>query len=69
MTAEVLNVQLDPLEGRDDVAEAVVAAVLRVGLEREGLQREESESAEAVAHVHEHHAVFLGGRRGRLHFL
>ena len=60
MTTEVLNVQLDPLEGRDDVAEAVVAAVLRVGLECERLKREESERPEAVAHVDEHHAVPLG---------
>ena len=69
MTAKVLNVQPDPLERRDDVAESVVAAVLRVGLERQGLERKESEGPEAVAHVDEHHAVLFGGRRGRLHFL
>ena len=43
MAAKVLNVPLDPLQGRDDVAEAVVARVLGVLAARQRVQRQEPE--------------------------
>ena len=38
MAPKVLNVELDPLKGSYDVAEAIVAAIVWVGPERQGLQ-------------------------------
>ena len=69
MAPKVLNVELDPLKGSYDVAEAIVSAIIWVGPERQGLQGQESQRAEAIADVHEHHFVLLGCRRGRPHFI
>ena len=60
MTSEVIDVQLDPLQGRHDVAEAVVAGGRGVGPLGERVQREEAEDAAAVVDADEHHAVVLG---------
>ena len=60
MTSEVIDVQLDPLQGRHEVAEAVVARGRRVCPFWERVQREESEDAAAVVDANEHDAVVLG---------
>ena len=56
----MIDVQLDPLQGRHDVAEAVVARGRWVGPLGERVQREEAEDAAAVVDADEHHAVVLG---------
>ena len=55
-----MNVELDPLQCRDDVTEAVVSGSLRVGPFRQGVQGEEPEDAPAVVDADEHDAVVLG---------
>ncbi len=59
VTSEVIDVQLDPLQGRHDVAEAVVAGGRGVGPLGERVQREEAEDAAAVVDADKHHAVVL----------
>ncbi len=60
VASEVIDVQLDPLQGRHDVAEAIIAGGWGVGPLGERVQREEAEDAAAVVDADEHHAVVLG---------
>ena len=68
MSSEVLNVEVDPLEGGDEVAKAVVARRVGVALLGKRFQRQKAKDGAAIIQVHKDDAVLLGQRRGGLQF-
>ena len=59
VSAKVLDVELDPLEGGDDVAHAVVSGRLRVSPLRQGISRQEAQNSSPIVHRDEHDALIL----------
>ena len=56
----MVDVQFDPLQGRDDVAEAVVARCGGVCPLGESVEREEAEDVAAVVDANEDDTLVLG---------
>ena len=60
MSTKVLDVQVDPLQSGDEIAQTVVAGGVGIAPLGQGLQGQEPEYGAPVVHVHKHDAVLLG---------